>query len=238
MSTLPAADGFTPATPLETDRSAAWAAPAGVAGLQSAAINIAPVAPTSESDAPTFWAFLRLGIAHIWTGYDHLLFLFGLLIVCRRLKSIVAIVTCFTLAHSITLALATLDIVEIPGRVVEPIIAASIVFVGVENILRRGAEPKGRWAVTFLFGLVHGFGFASVLRDLGLGAHGRSLAWPLFTFNLGVEVGQITIAALVLPVVWQLRKNETFVRRGVPLLSGVVALAGLYWFVERIFSDF
>jgi hydrogenase/urease accessory protein HupE len=217
-------------------RFAEWEAQTHGATAQPDAVKAASVTSPPESSAFNFRAFFLLGIAHIWTGYDHLLFLFGLLIVCRRLTSIVAIVTCFTLAHSITLALATLDIVEIPGRVVEPMIAASIMFVGVENLLRRGAEPKGRWAVTFVFGLVHGFGFAGVLRDLGLGANGRSLALPLFAFNLGVEAGQVTIAALVLPVIWRLRKNETFVRRGIPVLSSVVALTGLYWFLERIFS--
>ncbi len=187
----------------------------------------------SETAPPTFWGFLRLGIAHIWTGYDHLLFLFGLLLVCRSFRSIVGIISCFTLAHSITLALATLRIVNLPSSLVEPMIAASIVYVGVENLLRRGAEPKGRWALTFGFGLIHGFGFASVLRELGVGSNGHGLAMPLFTFNLGVEVGQVTIAAIVLPLVWQLRKNAAFVRRGVPILSAVVALAGLYWFLER-----
>jgi hydrogenase/urease accessory protein HupE len=186
-----------------------------------------------EAAPPTFWGFLRLGIAHIWTGYDHLLFLFGLLLVCRSFRSIVGIISCFTVAHSITLALATLRVVNVPSSLVEPMIAASIVYVGVENLVRRGAEPKGRWALTFGFGLVHGFGFASVLRELGVGANGHSLAMPLFTFNLGVEVGQVTIAAIVLPVVWHLRKNPAFVRRGIPILSGIVALAGLYWFLER-----
>src|SRR6202008_2061461 len=95
-------------------------------------------------------------------------------------------------------------------RITEPAIAASIVFVGVENLIRRGAEPRGRWALTFAFGLIHGFGFASVLRDLGVGSGGQSIAMPLFTFNAGVEIGQITIAAIVLPIIWQLRKNETF----------------------------
>jgi hydrogenase/urease accessory protein HupE len=182
---------------------------------------------------PTFWGFLKLGVEHIWTGYDHLLFLFGLLVVCRTFKSIVAIISCFTLAHSITLALATLDVVNLPSRFVEPAIAASIVFVGVENLVRRGAEPKGRWALTFFFGLIHGFGFASVLRELGVGQNGSGLAMPLFTFNLGVEMGQVAVAAIVLPIVWQLRKNETFLRRGVPALSAIVALAGAYWFLER-----
>jgi hydrogenase/urease accessory protein HupE len=189
--------------------------------------------PNEEKGPPTFWGFLRLGIAHIWTGYDHLLFLFGLLLVCRSFRSIVGIISCFTVAHSITLALATLEIVNLPSSLVEPMIAASIAYVGIENLLRKGAEPKGRWALTFGFGLIHGFGFASVLRELGIGTKGHSVAMPLFTFNLGVEVGQITIAAIVLPIVWQLRKNPKFVRIGVPVLSALVALAGLYWFLER-----
>ncbi len=196
--------------------------------------GVAGAGPASESgEAPTFWGFLRLGVEHIWTGYDHLLFLFALLVVCRSFRSIVAIITCFTLAHSLTLALATLNVVNLPGRFVEPAIAASIVFVGLENLVRRGEAPKGRWALTFAFGLIHGFGFASVLRELGVGQGGQSLAMPLFTFNLGVEIGQVAVAAVVLPVVWRLRKNEIFLRRGVPALSAVVAAAGLYWLLER-----
>src|SRR5205085_1947385 len=112
-------------------------------------------------------------------------------------------------------------------------IAASIVFVGAENLWRRGEEPRGRWALTFAFGLIHGFGFATVLRDLGVGRNGQGIAMPLFSFNLGVEVGQVAIAAVVLPIVWRLRKNEAFVRHGVPNLSALVALAGLYWFLQR-----
>lgn len=190
-------------------------------------------AAKAPAEAPTFWGFLKLGVEHIWTGYDHLLFLFALLVVCRSFRSIVAIVSCFTLAHSLTLALATMEIVKLPSRIVEPAIAASIVFVGVENLWRRGEEPRGRWALTFGFGLIHGFGFATVLRELGVGQGGQGLAMPLFTFNLGVEVGQVIVAAAVLPIVWQLRKKEAFVRRGVPALSAIVALAGLYWLVER-----
>lgn len=181
----------------------------------------------------TFFGFFRLGVEHIWTGYDHLLFLFALLVVCRSFRSIVAIVSCFTLAHSLTLALATLDVVQLPSAFVEPAIAASIVVVGAENLWRRGGEPPGRWALTFAFGLVHGFGFASVLRELGVGAGRQGIAMPLFTFNLGVEVGQVAIASVVLPIVWRLRKNEMFVRRGVPALSALVVAAGLYWLLER-----
>jgi hydrogenase/urease accessory protein HupE len=202
-------------------------------------VPISPVGSAEASrgedvrSAPTFLGFLRLGIEHIWTGYDHLLFLFALLIVCRSLRSIVAIISCFTLAHSLTLALATLGVVNFSARLTEPAIAASIVFVGLENLVRRGDEPRGRWALTFAFGLIHGFGFASVLRDLGVGQHGDGVVWPLFTFNLGVEIGQIVVAAIVLPIVWYARRNERFVRAGIPILSAIVAGAGTYWLLQR-----
>jgi hydrogenase/urease accessory protein HupE len=193
-----------------------------------------PHASSSDSEEGTFWGFFQLGVEHIWTGYDHLLFLFALLVVCRSFRSIVTIVTCFTVAHSITLALATLDIVNLPARLVEPVIAASIVYVGVENLLLKGKEPTGRTLLTFLFGLIHGFGFAGILRDLGVGRDGSGeIALPLFSFNLGVEIGQIVIAAIVLPFIWKLRERPTFVSRGVPALSGIVAAAGLFWLLER-----
>ncbi len=180
-----------------------------------------------------FWDFLQLGVRHIWTGYDHLLFLFGLLVVCRSFRSVVIIISCFTVAHSVTLALVTLGAVHLPANLVEPLIAASILFVGVENLVRRGAEPKGRGAVAFGFGLIHGFGFANVLRDLGVGASGSGVAVPLLGFNLGVELGQIAVAAIALPLLWQLRRLPAFTRFGVPILSGIVAAIGLYWLLER-----
>jgi hydrogenase/urease accessory protein HupE len=205
----------------------------GSAGAVSGGGATAP----SPTDYPTAWEFIKLGVEHIWTGYDHLLFLFALLVVARSFRSIVGIISCFTLAHSLTLALATLNVVNLPSRWVEAVIAASIVYVGAENLWRRGEEPRGRWALTFAFGLIHGFGFASVLRDLGVGTGTQGIAMPLFTFNLGVELGQIMIAAIVLPIVWQLRKREWFVRRGVAALSVIVVCAGLYWLLERtVFS--
>jgi len=178
-------------------------------------------------------SFVWQGVQHIWTGYDHLLFLFSLLVVCRRFRSIVSIVSCFTLAHSVTLAIATLGLVRVSSAITEPAIAATIVFVAVENLVRRGEEPRGRWAVTFLFGLIHGFGFATVLRDLGVGDNGASIAVPLFAFNVGVELGQVSIAAAVLPLLWYWRKNATFVRIGVPVLSSIAAAAGVFWFLQR-----
>jgi hydrogenase/urease accessory protein HupE len=193
-----------------------------------------PALAASEQEF-SFLSFLKLGLEHILTGYDHLLFLFGLLLACRRFSTAVKIITCFTLAHSLTLALAALDMVSLPGFLVEPLIAASIVFVGVENIIRRD-EPSWRWALTFVLGLVHGFGFAGALKQAGLGAGGAALLVPLFSFNLGVELGQVTVAALLLPLLWKLRGKLAFERYGGTVLSAVVALAGLYWFVTRLIS--
>ncbi len=191
---------------------------------------------SSDNPAPqSFGGFLLLGIEHILTGYDHLLFLFALLLVSGNFLSSFKIITCFTIAHSVTLALATLNVVQIPSRIVEPLIAASIVYVGVENLASKGA-PQGRWLLTFAFGLVHGFGFATVLRELGVASDTRSVAMPLLSFNLGVEIGQIVIAAIILPVVWRLRKHPGFVRRWIPACSVAVALAGAFWFIQRIWG--
>jgi hydrogenase/urease accessory protein HupE len=190
--------------------------------------------PTTKSQT-AFGQFLLLGIEHILQGYDHLLFLLALLIVSRDWLSSLKVVTFFTIAHSITLAVATLNLVRVPTQFIEPLIAASIVYVGVENILRRG-EPQGRWLLTFAFGLIHGFGFASVLRDMGVGARAGGVAMPLFSFNLGVEVGQIIVAALALPLIWQLRKQDYFLRRAVPACSVLVAIAGGFWFVQRVWQ--
>lgn len=195
-----------------------------------------PATAKSTGTRASFADFLLMGVRHIWTGYDHLLFLFGLLIVTRNFVSSVRIITCFTIAHSITLAVATLSLVQIPSKIVEPLIAASIVYVGIENLIR-GDDPKGRWLLTFAFGLIHGFGFASVLRELGVGANGNSIAVPLVSFNLGVEVGQIVVAGIALPVIWKLRTYPLFIRRWVPVCSVVVALLGAYWFLQRILSS-
>ena len=191
-------------------------------------INAAPV----QSVAPSFTVFLRLGVEHILTGYDHLLFLLGLLIACHRLRTMAGVVTCFTLAHSITLALAALGLCSISGRIVEPLIATSILFIGVENLLRR-KEPPGRWALTFGFGLIHGLGFASVLQNIGLGSSGRQLALPLLAFNLGVELGQLGVVLLLLPALWWLHKRPRYYNRGYALISSGVACAGAYWLLQR-----
>lgn len=181
----------------------------------------------------TFLDFLLLGIRHILTGYDHLLFLFGLLVVCRHVRSALLLITCFTVAHSLTLALSTFGLVQLPSRFVESAIAASILFVGVENLARGDGALRGRWLLTFAFGLVHGLGFASVLREMGVANSGVAAVVPLVAFNSGVEVGQLSVAALLWPILVYLRKDRRFLRLGVPACSVPVALAGGYWLVQR-----
>ena len=177
--------------------------------------------------------FFRLGIEHILTGYDHLLFLLALLLRGGRLLSLLKIITAFTVAHSITLALAVLGIVSIPDRIVEPAIALSIVWVALENLLRKNA-PSQRWLVSFFFGLVHGFGFASAIEPLKLPA-GR-LALALLGFNLGVEAGQAFVVALLLPpLLWM--RGSTWEPRIVRAASLGVAAFGLVWLVERLVSS-
>jgi hypothetical protein len=167
--------------------------------------------------------YLRLGIEHIFTGYDHLAFLFGLLVVAglgslrAGLRSVAGIVTAFTVAHSLTLIAAGLGWVRLPPRVVEPAIALSIAYVAVENLVV--PRPRGRWLLTFGFGLVHGFGFASVLREIGLPP--RGLVLSLVSFNLGVEIGQLAVVALVAPALHLLGRA----RLGAVELGGIGALA-------------
>jgi len=211
------------------------------AGRELSSHVLRPDQPSAEisggaSRWGSFLSFLKLGVEHILKGYDHLLFLFGLLVACRRFKTMAVIITCFTLAHSVTLALAALDVLALSPRVVEPLIAASIVFVGVENLLRRD-EPRRRWVLTLAFGLIHGFGFAGVLSEAGLGSSGSSLLVPLFSFNLGVELGQVGVAAVVLPLLWKLRGVAAFEKYGRAFVSVLIALAGAYWLVTRLFFE-
>lgn len=176
--------------------------------------------------------FLHLGVEHIWTGYDHLLFLAGLLVAASKLKDMLFIVTGFTIAHSITLSLAATGILVAPPEVVEPAIAASIVWVGLENLWK---PPTRRLVVlTFLLGLIHGFGFAGMLAELGLPA--GNLALALVCFNGGVELGQAGVVLVLLPLLVLLRRQTWWERYAVPLLSLGVAAMGVYWLVERVFG--
>ncbi|MGO8971413.1 MAG: HupE/UreJ family protein [Myxococcaceae bacterium] len=181
------------------------------------------------------WRFLRLGVEHIFTGYDHIAFLLALLLLGGRFVDLVKIVTSFTIAHSVTLALAALGILNPPSRWIEPLIAASIVAVAGENlwVLRRAkggstrvaSALRHRWRITFAFGLVHGFGFATALQQLKLPR--SALVAGLLSFNLGVEVGQVTIVALAFPVLSWLRTLPHFQPWGPRALSAVIAAFGL-----------
>jgi hydrogenase/urease accessory protein HupE len=185
----------------------------------------------TSANNQSFFRFLILGIEHILTGYDHLAFLLALLIAGGSLRHNAKIITSFTLAHSLTLALATFGLVNMSPAIVEPLIAASIVFVGLENLFSR--RLAARWLVTFSFGLIHGLGFASTLRELGIGGLGARAAIPLLSFNLGVEVAQIAIATVVLPLVWRLQQHPAFALRHVPALSLLITIAGVYWLLAR-----
>lgn len=199
-----------------------------------------------------FVQYLWQGVWHIWIGFDHILFLLALLLPAvllprrrdghgdgvrgvSRFKdaslSVLAVVTAFTLAHSITLSLAALEIISLPSRLVESAIAASVVFAAANNLV---PMVQGRWLMAFFFGLIHGFGFASVLTELGLPT--GALAVSLVGFNLGVEFGQLAIVAVFLPLAFVLR-HTPFYQRGV-LLGGSLAalLVALAWFVERAFN--
>jgi hydrogenase/urease accessory protein HupE len=182
-------------------------------------------------------SFFALGVEHIVTGYDHLLFLAALLLVCKTFREAAAVITFFTVAHSITLSLAALDIVRLPGRIVEPVIAASIIYVGLENVFGRH-RFVWRALVTFGFGLVHGLGFASALREVGLGSTSMGVAWPLVKFSVGLETGQLVIAAILLKVLLWMRSAPTFEfeRRWVPAGSVAVAVVGTYWLVTRVMA--
>jgi hypothetical protein len=183
---------------------------------------------------PAVWqslgGFVVMGIEHILTGYDHMLFLLSLLMVGAALPQLLRIVTAFTIAHSITLSLAVFGLVDLPSRWVESTIALSITYVAAENMWRGRAALGSRWLVTFGFGLVHGLGFASALTELHLPR--ANLAASLVGFNLGVEIGQVSIillATLVLDAFRQYGWAPVF-RRWV---SAAAALTGLVWFVQR-----
>ncbi len=184
--------------------------------------------------------FFRLGMEHIFTGWDHLAFLLGLLLLGGSLSRLAGIVSSFTLAHSVTLGLAALGVVTIPSSIVEPAIAASVVAVAAENLwaLRPGGDASARvaeavrrrWRLTFCFGLVHGFGFASALQELALPR--AALAAGLVSFNLGVETGQLLVILAAVPLLRLVRRRA--VARVPATLSWALAGLGVLWLGERI----
>jgi HupE/UreJ protein len=174
-------------------------------------------------------SFVRLGVEHILGGWDHLLFLLALLLRGGGWWSLVRIVTAFTLAHSVTLALAVLNVVAMPARLVEAVIALSIALVAAENLVTRPVVSR-RWVVSFCFGLVHGFGFSSALREAGLPADGLVLS--LLGFNLGVELGQALVIAAALPLLALVRRSR-WERRVIWGSSAAMLVLGVVLFVER-----
>jgi len=191
---------------------------------------------------------VRDGMHHIWIGYDHMLFLISLLLPAvllwreRRwrpvpslrsaLLSVLGVVSAFTLSHSITLTLAALDVISLPSRLVESAIALSVLLAALNNIWP--IVTRRAWLLAFCFGLVHGFGFASVLNDLGLPRD--ALAVSLAGFNIGVEIGQLTVVLAIVPLIYWLR-DARFYRPGV-LVGGssAIALVACVWLVGRVFG--
>jgi hypothetical protein len=228
-----------------------WIAP-GSDKVQALVFGTESAGQSLALQPPGAWRTLRQylvdGVWHIWIGYDHILFLLALLlpaVLVRRdgqwqgtphlagaVKEVLKVVTAFTLAHSITLSLAALGVVSLPSRLVESAIAASVVVAALSNL--RGTLESRRWIMAFAFGLLHGFGFASVLADLGLPQGALVLA--LVGFNVGVEVGQLAIVAVFLPVAFSLRATG-FYRVGVLKFGSLlVALLASWWLVQRLFN--
>jgi hypothetical protein len=228
-----------------------WIAPAAT-GSQALVFANTSAEQSLQLEAPsalqTLKQYFEEGTWHIWIGFDHILFLLSLLLPAVLVRAgkawepapslkaslweVLKVVTAFTLAHSITLSLAALGVVSLPSRLVESVIAASVVAAALNNL--RGTIEKRRWVVAFAFGLIHGFGFASVLADLGLPANALALA--LVGFNVGVELGQLAIVLVFVPIAFKLRTTR-FYRVGVLTFGSLaVALVAAYWFAQRAFD--
>jgi hydrogenase/urease accessory protein HupE len=188
---------------------------------------------TADGAIEVMKTFIPSGIHHIMIGPDHILFLIGLLLLGGSWVALLKIVTAFTVGHSVTLSLAALNVVTPPATVIEPAIALSIVFVGADNLVRGTGRDLRMW-VALVFGLVHGFGFANVLREFGLPR--EALGWSLFSFNVGVEIGQLAIVLLVMAVLSAIRRRSATLRQRVAFAGSIVVIAaGTYWFVQRVF---
>jgi hydrogenase/urease accessory protein HupE len=188
---------------------------------------------STQSLLEVIWAFLLEGVHHIFIGPDHILFVIGLLLLGGTLWQLLKIVSAFTISHSVTLALATLHILNPPSSLIEPAIAASIVFVGVHSLLSKNARDV-RVYFALAFGLIHGFGFANALAEMQLPQ--EALVWSLFAFNAGVEVGQACIVLAVAPVLALLRSRlePVLAARIIGAGSLIVIAAGAFWFIERV----
>ncbi|MDN4604505.1 HupE/UreJ family protein [Paenibacillus sp. F6_3S_P_1C] len=186
---------------------------------------------TSHSPAArSAWlSFLQLGMNHILGGYDHLLFLLALLLGRQTFKQYALTITAFTVAHSITLTLTYLDLIHLPSKWIEAGIALSIVYVAVENIFLRNI--RFRWLITFLFGLIHGMGFADILMGMHIPA--KEVAIDLASFNIGIEIIQLALVAIALPILKYLQKRSAY-NNGMKVASCLIAAAGAFWLFERL----
>jgi hydrogenase/urease accessory protein HupE len=190
-------------------------------------------AGTRQGTVAVIRKFVGSGIHHILIGPDHLLFLIGLLLLGGSLRQLVLVVSAFTAAHSVTLSLAALNILSPPARIVEPAIALSIIYVGADNLTVRGGRDVRAW-IAFGFGLIHGFGFAGVLREMDLPS--RALGWSLFSFNLGVEIGQLVVVIAVAAALSAVRTRSEIAGRRLAFAGSLVVIAaGAFWFIERVF---
>jgi hydrogenase/urease accessory protein HupE len=214
----------------EGDESTVWQWLEGDAASQPFELAASVVPPTRME---IVGSYLKLGFTHILPkGLDHILFVLGLFLLSRKARPLMLQVTSFTIAHTVTLALSIYGLISLPSSVVEPLIALSIVFVAVENVLTSELRPS-RIALVFAFGLLHGLGFAGVLTELGLP---RSELLPaLLSFNLGVEAGQLAVIGLAFLAVGLLR-NRTWYRQAVVVpASCAIAAVGIYWSIQRAF---
>jgi len=193
----------------------------------------------SKPQPPPVWQYIQLGIYHIWSGFDHLLFVFGLLLLVKKRSRLIWTITAFTLAHSVTLALATLHLINVSASFTEAAIALSIVFLAIE-LLRHYRGINGfafyyPWLVSFLFGLLHGLGFASALKDVGLPENNIPLA--LFLFNAGVEAGQLAFVFVVLLIIAGItRLRFPLPQWSYKLPAYLIGTMAMYWFIERIIT--
>ena len=177
--------------------------------------------------------FVQQGIHHIAIGPDHILFIVGLLLLGGGIARVLRVATAFTLAHSVTLVLAALGLLRVPSRLVEPAIALSIVWIGIENLRHRRGAPDRRTVLAFGFGLIHGLGFASVLRELSLPS--QALGWSLLSFNLGVEIGQGAIVMTVAPLLgWLGMRRPRLTDRLLHVGSIAIIAVGVTWLVQRV----
>jgi len=203
---------------------------------------IKPIQPSlklnlSKPQPPPVWQYIQLGIYHIWSGFDHLLFVLGLLLLVKKRSRLIWTITAFTIAHSITLALATLHIINVSASFTEAAIALSIVFLAVELVRHyrgnNGFAYHYPWLVSFLFGLLHGFGFASALQDVGLPENNIPLA--LFLFNVGVEAGQLAFVFVMLLIIAAIRRLKFQLPQwSYKLPAYLIGTLAMYWFIERV----